>query len=170
MLTIMIIFGGLGFLFLSSLSINQHNFQIAFNQSVIENRKRQQEQTEFRDLELQDIERTQNNTRDFLPPLAKSFNDTAFIAKSILEDQKRTAALLPEFVKSINDTAFVAENLPQLIQNTENVTDLVLFLSENFGAESDYLEKENFQYRQANNTAGNITLLVDRLLQQQQLS
>lgn len=136
MLTIMLIFGGLGFLYLSTLSIDQKNFQEAFNQSVVENRQRGAEDEE-RDEKLANA----------------SFAE-------ITREQNQTAELMPGFIRSLNDTAFVAKILPDLIRNTENVTDLVTFLAENFGANSGYIERENFQYLQANNTASNVTEIM----------
>jgi hypothetical protein len=43
-------------------------------------------------------------------------------------------------------------NYVALINATNQTNTLVKFLSDNFGENSDYLDKENFQYQQANDT------------------
>ena len=70
--------------------------------------------------------------------------------------------------KSDRNYLTVVDAIGQLSNNTNSTNTLLKFLTDNFGANSGYLEKETFQYKQANdtfraivedenNTIGNIT-------------
>jgi len=80
-----------------------------------------------------------------------------------LEQQNRTRSLMPQFLTSIHDTHKVAELLPNLTKAVDNVSKTTLFLSNNFGADSSYLARENFQYHQANSTFAKLNQTVSIL-------
>ena len=58
--------------------------------------------------------------------------------------------------KSVQENAeiydLIIENQHLIINATKHTDTFIKFLSDNFGSQSDYLQKENFQYAQANKT------------------
>jgi hypothetical protein len=73
----------------------------------------------------------QNQTRVFLPALQNSFENV----ERIVNISAELRVLIPSITNSVN-----------------NVTNATMFLAENFGPDTGYLERENFQYGQANQT------------------
>lgn len=132
MLTIMIIFGGLGFLFLSSLSIDQNNFQIAFNQSITEHRQQTRADQAFRNLALQDIERSQNNTREFLPLLTQSFADIKTVVNTTddLENTTQEMRNLIAFLRANFNETMLAETYKEYAATHEMNDKLDILLEE----------------------------------------
>ena len=73
-------------------------------------------------------------------------------------DDNRTKFLLEATVKQ------QLRNYKQLVNATNQTNTLVTFLTDNFGVNSGYLERENFQYGQANDT---LKFLKQSLINQQ---
>ena len=65
--------------------------------------------------------------------------------QSEAQRQEQLSFLLPALERSFNQTDII-------VDSTNETKALTSLLSENFGADSDYLERENFQYGQANQT------------------
>jgi hypothetical protein len=57
--------------------------------------------------------------------------------------------------------------MPELIAAVEHVANTTKFLSDNFGADSNYLNRENFQYHQANKSFATANSTYVKLLQNQ---
>jgi hypothetical protein len=65
--------------------------------------------------------------------------------QSEVQRQEQLSFILPALERSFNQTDII-------VNSTNETKALTSFLSENFGVDSDYLERENFQYGQANQT------------------
>lgn len=84
----------------------------------------------------------QNQTKVFLPALQNSFDNVERIV-NITNDLR---VLIPNITNSVN-----------------NVTAATNFLAQNFGPDTGYIERENFQYKQANETSGIIKEMREQL-------
>lgn len=76
----------------------------------------------------------------------------------ILSYQNYTTQVRDQVLLSNNDTIIAAKNNTDIIQigirnSTNNTATLINYLTANFGENSGYLEREEFQYQQANDTA-----------------
>jgi hypothetical protein len=105
----MMVAGGIAIVYISSIALqaSQQNEDLLnlftlFNQSVVENRERAAENTQFQRTALQNIAEDQNQTEEFLPLLLQSFQDIAEVRNQTddLENvtmlmQKATAEMLP---------------------------------------------------------------------------
>jgi hydrogenase maturation factor HypF (carbamoyltransferase family) len=89
------------------------------------------------------------------------------LVTNAIEAQNRTREFMPQFLASIHDTHRVAELMPNLTSAVNNVSRTTLFLSNNFGADSNYLNRENFQYHQANASFAIVNNTLSKLLQGQ---
>ena len=89
------------------------------------------------------------------------------LVTNAIEAQNRTREFMPQFLTSIHDTHRVAELMPNLTSAVNNVSRTTLFLSNNFGADSNYLNRENFQYHQANASFAIVNNTLSKLLQGQ---
>lgn len=67
------------------------------------------------------------------------------------------------FLKIANNTDSLVNLTKTLNNNTNQNNQLIQFLSDNFGSQSGYLERENFQYGRANQTFDMITALYNNL-------
>jgi hypothetical protein len=84
------------------------------------------------------------------------------------EDKNQTDRLLPIFFRSFNQTEVMANQSSQMLNQskemlnaTKQVQHFINFIGNNFGDE--YLLDEVRQYKQSNNTAGNISIINDKL-------
>ena len=96
------------------------------------------------------------------------FSYTTQIADQYRASTNRTATELITLTTTIHDSDNIRNNQTKhllqmqnlkadrnylaLVNSTNQTNSLVQFLSDNFGANSDYLDRENFQYAQANAT------------------
>lgn len=67
------------------------------------------------------------------------------------------------FLKIANNTDSLVNLTTTLNNNTNQNNQLIQFLSDNFGSQSGYLERENFQYDRANQTFEMIEALYNNL-------
>ena len=75
------------------------------------------------------------------------------IDRSDQTDDNRTEYLLNRTVAaSIRNYIQLVDTTKQVINGTNATNTLVKFLSDNFGSQSGYLERVDFQYQQANDT------------------
>jgi hypothetical protein len=65
---------------------------------------------------------------------------------------KQVGNYLSGIIKQTYFLVNTSDTTKQLANATNQTNALVKFLTDNFGANSDYLERENFQYKQANDT------------------
>lgn len=94
-------------------------------------------------------------------------NSTNENSKFLAESQNRTKTILPPFLQSIKDTHRVAEFMPRLVEVVNNTARATQFLADNFGADSHYLDRENFQYHQANSSFAVTNNTMSKLLDNQ---
>lgn len=88
------------------------------------------------------------------------------LVNDAIENQNRTRTLMPSFIGSIHDTHKVAEFMPTLINVVNRTAQGTNFLAQNFGADSNYLDRENFQYHQANVSFAVSNQTLAKLMQQ----
>ena len=86
----------------------------------------------------------------------------------ILSYQNYTTQVRDQILLSNNDTINAAKNNTDTIQlgiinSTNNTATLINYLTSNFGADSGYLEREEFQYKQANDTANTVKEILRSL-------
>ena len=152
MFSAMMVAGGIAILYISSIALNasQQNevlkkqnedlttLFIRFNESVVENRQRAAENTEFQRTALENIAQDQNQTEEVLPMLLQSFADVAEVR---------------------NQT-------DDLVNATHQLQDFVTFLRANFN-ETMLAEtyQEYFTTEQMNQTLNNVEGLLNQLLE-----
>lgn len=123
--------------------------------------------TQLQSIDIKQIaiqnQETANDTNEILKGgtnIQKIVNELRNISSAAEESrQNQTKVLLPLFQRQftqvdglVNTTNDLRILLPVLNESINNVTASIVYLSENFGQGSDYLERENFQYQQANDT------------------
>lgn len=79
-----------------------------------------------------------------------------------------TSQVRDQFLLANNRTVTAANKNTELVQNkidnsTNQTTTLIKYLTDNFGAQSGYLEREEFQYQQANDTANAVKEILRSL-------
>jgi hypothetical protein len=89
----------------------------------------------------------QNQTKFFLPALENSFENVKLI---------------------VNISSDLKQLLPQITNSVNNVTNATSFLANNFGPDTGYIERENFQYQQSNRTSQFINETIPKLLENQE--
>ena len=102
----------------------------------------------------QQVDQQTNQTAIEIKNLIKAINRSDEI------DDNRTKDLLEATVQG------QMQNYHEIVNGTNQTNTLVSFLSDNFGSGSGYLEKENFQYLQANKT---FDYLVKSLINQKDI-
>ena len=106
------------------------------------------------------------------------FSYTTQIADQYRTSTNRTATELITLTTAIHDSDNIRNNQTKhllqvqnlkadrnyiaLVNATNQTNSLVKFLSDNFGADSDYLVRENFQYQQANDTFAMVKQILNK--------
>ena len=106
------------------------------------------------------------------------FQYTNQIADQYRMSTNRTATELVTLTTAIHDSDNIRNNQTKhllqvqnlkadrnyiaLVNATNQTNSLVKFLSDNFGADSDYLIRENFQYQQANDTFAMVKQILNK--------
>lgn len=86
-------------------------------------------------------------------------------------DENQTAELLPIFMKNFNQTNELVnatndlkDIIPDAASAINNVTSAINFLAKNFGPDTGYIERENFQYGQSNSTANDVKEIKELII------
>lgn len=114
----------------------------------------------------QDENKFNNETEHQMITLQRN---ASVILKQQLNNEDNLDKLLREVRTNLTNHRIIAnityDNMFKLLNTSESTANqtntLLKFLTDNFGAESGYLEKENFQYKQANDTYTGVQKLLN---------
>lgn len=135
MFAMLIAIQGIVLIIISGQNLDQKSLFLVFNQSVVENRERNKAETAFREVQLQDIQESQNRTRQLMPGFINSINEISDI-KNTTDEMKRLIEFLgSNYDQDMIDATFeefnTTQQMNQSIQETNQKLDRVIGLISN---------------------------------------